>query len=913
MDPPTDLRDGAADRVGSDSPAADLAPLEAVAAPMDGDSLPRSGQRWRHYRLADQIPGGPGRCFHGIDTDEHVGVVVRVTKIGPETEARRATWALLKDLHQPWMADLAEAQEDDGLRYEVSRLPPPLTLRDWVAQREPALPDFMALARQLASIVEALHACGVVHLNLRPDTLHLASTEGELLVQLGGLELATLFEQPQPFAVAVDPLYAPPEAMGLEMQPPGRALCSWDWWSMGRVMQEFVLGHHIFGDLLQRDVLKNEPGLRAEAEILLNETGDYRVRGGAVELMPAMYDSQMSLLRGLLASSRAGRWGYREVQLWLDHRPAKDRYDNPRDERFFIRPDGVYTVPEIAELFAQEANWKEGESNLFDTDDPASFVHFLAADAGNFDLYSRLKGLLNLGEIPEWRGLPDSAKRSVLAGIVWSAFTGPKMRLHVRGRRVTRHELFAFVREGGDGPALGRALLAAPYLHELQQIDAETATALTEVAGRHAAVLAEGVKHGWVTAGDPVASSLLLALSLDSPHALAEAARRLRATFACTRDPAAKALMAAASKEQNAQILLAYAEHCPERFGFVTQETLDIELYNSLKLESQRAVAALFWMRLRKVLESNPLVFGSLIALAGSWLCLAGFVWLTGLHLEARGWMVLFVVVPFVLRLVHWGGLGRVMGVYAPDARPWIGNDGIGRCRKEVAAAMPAAGGVTAEKISLHLAELNWRISEIPLKEAPRLLSPPGRFPALWMTSGACWLIMVLLFCSAAATGVRRVRTHNWRQGIQDGSGAGDSPRPDADWSFGDPRRLRIAWDIPRPVTVPTAAVGKILVATPDEVASALVEGERELLSYRRATVKPLIAVRVPTEAGVGFILFDSRDGTVAERRIYFVDRLPPARSWLTLGGHEAAYLGPSRPDVDSRRPEQVDLLQGLP
>jgi hypothetical protein len=229
---------------------------------------------------------------------------------------------------------------------------------------------------------------------------------------------------------------------------------------------------------------------------------------------------------------------------------------------------------------------------------------------------------------------------------------------------------------------------------------------------------------------------------------------------------------------------------------------------------------------------------------------------------------------------------------------------------------VPAVGGVSAEKISLQLAELNWRISEIPLKTPPQLLSPPGRFSALWTTSGACWLIMVLLFCSAAATGVRRVRTHNWRlalQGSQDGSEVGDARRPDADWSFGDPRRLRIAWDIPRPVTVPAGAVGKILVATPDQVASALVEGERELLPYRRATVEPLIAVRVPTEAGVGFILFDSRDGTVAERRIYLVDRLPPARSWLTLGGRDAVYLGPSKAEVDSRPPEQVDLLQGVP
>ena len=61
-----------------------------------------------------------------------------------------------------------------------------------------------------------------------------------------------------------------------------------------------------------------------------------------------------------------------EVQHWLEHRPVKDRYDNPRDERFYVCPDGVYTVPEVADHL-------EGIARLPKT-------AFSAARADGFDL-----------------------------------------------------------------------------------------------------------------------------------------------------------------------------------------------------------------------------------------------------------------------------------------------------------------------------------------------------------------------------------------------------------------------------------------------------------------------------------------------------------------------------------------------
>jgi serine/threonine protein kinase len=919
MDPMTDPRDGAADRPVRDPPAEVLEPLGAPAAE---SLLPESGQRWRQYELIDQIRGGPGRCFHAIDKDKHVEVLIRVTPVGPAIEARRAAWTVLENLNQPGMVGLIEAREEQGLRYEVSLIPPPLTLRDWAARRTVSLPDFEALVRQLAVLVQALHERGVVHLNLRPDTVYAVSAEGELQLRLGGLELATLFEQPEPFAVAVDLLYAPPEAVGMEMQPPGRALCAWDWWSVGRVVQEFVLGKHIYSELLQRDVSQEVAAFHSEAEDLLNELGGYQVRAGAVELMPAMYDEQISLLRGLLTSVRIGRWGYRQVQQWLEHRPVKDRYDNPRDERFFVRPDGVFTVMEVAEYFSQEANWPEGEANLFNPDDPATFAHFIASEPGNYDLDARLKSLFDLGGIPEWRDLPETARRTALAGIAWASLAGPKTGLRVRGLRVTHHELLALVRGEGDLPALGCALLAPLYLQALQQADPETASSLSEVAGQHSAVLAAAVTNGWVEAGDPAASCQLLAWCLESPNALVAALHRLRARYVRTRNPAAEALVAAVASDRKAQILLAYADSCPERFGFVSQETLNRERCDQLTQEGRRVAAALFWLRLRVVLESNPFVFGSWVALAASWLGLAAFAWFTGLHRERMGGIVLLLAIPPVMRLVHWAGLRRLLVAHAPGARQWLWRDGRARCLEDMAAVLPGSLELSEEKIARQLVELNWKIAEIPLQQPTGMVPVPSRLPALWITSIAGWLILVFVFGGAAVAGINRVRAGHWRfarilNGLSlppaaENHGGGFRP-PNADWSFGDPRRVRIGWDLPKPAAVPLLAVEKTLVATPDQVAFALVEGERELMPYRRGTVQALIAVRVPTPAGVGFVLFESQEGTVAERRVYLVGSLPSPRSWFALNQNQVAYLGPSKPEVAAGRAEPADPEPSVP
>ncbi len=478
---------------------------------------------------------------------------------------------------------------------------------------------------------------------------------------------------------------------------------------------------------------------------------------------------------------------------------------------------------------------------------------------------------------------------------------GQKVGLLLRGRRVTGHEIQTLLRDGKDGPALVRAILVPAYVAEVKKWDPKAAHLLAEVAAAHAAALSQAIEGGWVDQGDQAAAARLLELVLASPAALEEAVRRVRARFVCRRESAAKSLLAAKEADRPSQIVLAYAESCPERFGFVTQETLHRERYADLTRRGQRLAAALFWLRLRRVLASNPVIFGRWNVVALSWLGLAVFAWRAGLLVDVRSWIALLLVVPPALRVTHWAGLPRLVKRQAPEAGPWMWRDGVARCSNELPAVLEGAAVSSEERVAVQLAVINLKIKDVPLKEAPQLVTPPGRLPALWTTSIVSWLIITVVLVGAVHSGIHRMREKGWRifgfgagnalQASSIGAGA-DLGSPGADWSFGDPRNPRVAWSLAKPARVPPAGVKGIRVATPEQVAFALVEGERELLPFLRRTVKPLIAVRVAAEGGIGLILFDGADGTVAERRVYLVGQVPAPSSWLNLGGRDVVFLG---------------------
>jgi len=137
-------------------------------------------------------------------------------------------------------------------------------------------------------------------------------------------------------AVVGTKLYSPPESYGRYTRN-DKLLTKWDWFSLGRIIQEMVDGIHAYDRIAS--VFAKEMSCRAGQMAAVQEKFDSimieldyernRVLGRhVVELSEEGSDraSWMPLLRGLLTSSRQLRWGYDEIVSVLGGKVARNFY-----------------------------------------------------------------------------------------------------------------------------------------------------------------------------------------------------------------------------------------------------------------------------------------------------------------------------------------------------------------------------------------------------------------------------------------------------------------------------------------------------------------------------------------------------------------------------------------------------------
>ena len=252
-------------------------------------------------------------------------VVIQVRPVEFEGDARRNLWQVLQELPEQTFARASDAREEAGIRYEIFPPPPGQSLREWLGAHRTNAAMIEAVVQQLAQGIEALHQAGLVHLNLRPETVFIGEEDDhQLKIMIGGLHKAQSMEDSGLVPIEATSYYAPPEAGGLFQHEAGAGLRAWDWWALGRVVQEMVLGRHVYSLVMERDVRTNPPELRARAEALFLERDPTGVRAGAVELMPEDTAPRLRLiLRGLLASVRDGRWRWAPGGGMVERRPPR--------------------------------------------------------------------------------------------------------------------------------------------------------------------------------------------------------------------------------------------------------------------------------------------------------------------------------------------------------------------------------------------------------------------------------------------------------------------------------------------------------------------------------------------------------------------------------------------------------------
>lgn len=898
---------------------------KAVPYPTAEGRPAAAGERWDRFLLQADYPGEP-HAFVGQDVRQMEKVLINARPISEGVEWRRRAWAQLSTLQNAKVLHCRDVIEEAGWRYEIFSAPPAMSLQEWIAAHRPGFDEIESLVRQLAAILTALHAEGLVHLNLRPETIHIEEVEGRLEFWLGGLGQVTLFDQPDLIAIEVDPFYAPPEAAGLTRHTPGQGLCAWDWWSLGRVVQQFILGGHVLGMLLDRDVSIPNPDLRMRAELLLQEKEPPGVRAGAVEQM-TVEPAAIPLLRGLLTGAVDARWRNDSVQRWLSHDPVQDYYDLPRTARLWSYNGQVFTVHSAAEFFTQPENWAVGVDTLLNPERPGTFAHFLSQTSSYRADWDRLCSVRELAGTPGWAELPEKARRTLTVAAAWlvlSVAGGGRALFRVCGYPIDNTGLSTLLRKPGgeESVELFRALLSPAVVDFVESLEPAAGRTLQTVSTRGGAALKAALENGWLHPTDIPGHARLFALSLERASSLNERVATLTATYATSRHPELARMLTSRSLTLAESLLLAFTGQTPEQCGYVTHAEARNERYQLLKGDADRISVMLGWVQLHELLRFARLWGAPWPVYAAVAAGLTGAIALMSLSLTTTA---LVAALLLFSRVWVWYSVRRFFRRAEPQIKPWHWRDGYARSAREVERV---AGGLDARAIAesrRQLATLQAGMAEFVV-EARR--APSLREPHWWDLMGAIGITTVVSLCALMYS----VAQVSWSSGeeptdVETPTLAPAQPQvvrsrlehvdrsipisevedPESllatgkyevvDDGFG--RRLRgplQKWDIYAPPDVATLVVEARAPASPEQAAFAVVSASMALQPYLRDSVGVLLAVRVPTTRGVGLLLFNGRERRLLEREVLLVRGELVERTWYAVEGRRVFYVGSALP-----------------
>jgi serine/threonine protein kinase/tetratricopeptide (TPR) repeat protein len=226
-------------------------PLGPQESPISTEDEPLSGQQISHFRILGRIgSGGMGKVFRALDLELNREVALKF--LHPQREGRERDQARFSReaqaaaaLDHPNIGTIYEVGEREGRRFIAMALYDGETLSERLArstdhQLDPS--EAAAIAGQLASALEAAHAAGLVHRDLKPGNVMILRDGRVKLIDFG---LARWASSPrvteQGLAVGTAAYMAPEQ---LRSQEAGAAS---DLWALGVVLYEMLAGHHPFG------------------------------------------------------------------------------------------------------------------------------------------------------------------------------------------------------------------------------------------------------------------------------------------------------------------------------------------------------------------------------------------------------------------------------------------------------------------------------------------------------------------------------------------------------------------------------------------------------------------------------------------------------------------------------------------
>ena len=248
----------------------------------------------------------------------------------------------LKNVPAEHKVIVLESGISDGYAYELMEYCELGSLRQLM--QKSMLPAAMLenLIRELAMAVASVHAVGLIHRDLKPENILLRSFDPLDLV-LTDFGISSILDATQRLTGTARTLpYASPESLS------GVIDAKADYWALGMVILELVLGKHPFAGLSEAVILH----YLTTREIDLTAIHDNYLR---------------KLLRGLLLRDPKARWAEPQIMLWL----ARDRsLPEPVEtiamagfrEPYHIGRDICHTKEQLAVGLAR--NWDDGVRDI---------------------------------------------------------------------------------------------------------------------------------------------------------------------------------------------------------------------------------------------------------------------------------------------------------------------------------------------------------------------------------------------------------------------------------------------------------------------------------------------------------------------------------------------------------------------
>lgn len=878
------------------------------AAPAGVFPVPKT--LWRNlYKIIDALPDKAGaKRWSATRTDSAEELVLCFT---PEVKnsPRSAVWKQLQTLDLSHLQRAKEAFVVGAYRVEVCGETEGVALDVW-RREKPALEDaeVETIVRQLTEAIGVLQASGLVHLGICPAAIFISEPQGKLHCVLGGMEGVTAFEKTQPIAVTSDPFYAPPEAVLLDAHDPGPSLCAWDWWSLGRVVQELILGHPVLDDLPGASATETPAERSARAEILLLEQTKGGMQAGAVEAMPPLKERMNLLLRGLLSSAAEVRWGMESMDSWSRQLPVKENYATPRTETKFLWRGRRYSVPDAAKVFQAEENWAEAVINVFDTDTPGALAHFIRNAPDKNGFAAQLRELRQLAEAEPLSALPKALQREVVTSI--ALLTLGAKNLVWRGKRLDGESLPSLLEEAPENPdsyTLVRAFTHRTLTTKIDRHDHAAGKSLTQV-GRYAED-SEAIirRNGWLKDAEQGASERIFRLAISEESALLAIREGLQKTYACCTQYSLDRSLRSVKPTRVDLVLIAWIEPRAAEHGFVTHADWQAQQLVLLRERGVPLVAKLFWANLARALEAGLVAFGALPMVLTIW----GVVSVVMAVLFPGPQWLAAVLVPAFLALGGRALLARVTATdlrrFIPDARRWTWADSDARCRSAMA---PLAKGVDRAGLERALDELDAEIEKLKLLvPQPQPITRPPCFTGTRVAAGSSWaLLTAVVLCAGwrgiveppslpnleiswmPAAGVKKMASGS-ASAETAGAVTDNSTQAGKVWAAkrvaGEAQavatRPKVAWPFPFTDTVKRLAIRQIVVATPAQAAYALKRGRGILAPYRPETTQLRVVFEVPVGEQIGVMIFDGAENDLAATTVFLLDKKPPQQTWIEI------------------------------